>query len=133
MGRTGMRKGFEIYHNKKNAPENYREVGASQAESNQTPVELQNHSTFLDSSQITKETRLESYVQRPTPRQKEVLQVLQEHGEMVPRQIAAILGYYDPQLVRPQLTELKAAGRVEVVGKAMDEVTGKNVGVWRAR
>ena len=34
--------------------------------------------------------------------------------------------------VKPRLTELKAAGLVEVAGKAYDETTKRRVAVWKA-
>ena len=42
------------------------------------------------------------------------------------------MGFTDLNAVKPRLTELKAAGLVEVTGKAYDETTKRKVAVWRA-
>jgi hypothetical protein len=45
---------------------------------------------------------------------------------------AGVVDYYDPNFVRPRLTELKELGLVETVGKRKCERTGKNVAIWRS-
>jgi len=81
--------------------------------------------------EITKETRRESYIQRPTPRAKMILDFMGKDA-MTARQIAYGMGYTDLNAVKPRLTELKAEGRVKVIGKAYDNVSKRNVAVWRA-
>ena len=80
--------------------------------------------------EITKETRLESYITRPNKRQTIILEVLDE-GDMTARQIAYKLGFTDLNAVKPRLTELIKAGKVEVVGKAFDLTTRRNTAVYR--
>lgn len=80
---------------------------------------------------ITKETRLASYLTRPTARQQQILYTLGKR-EMTARQLCYEMGFKDLNAVKPRLTELKAQGRIQAVGKAHDELTGKNVALWRA-
>ena len=80
---------------------------------------------------ITKETRLESYLQRPVKRCDEILAVMGDRP-MTAREIAYALGFNDLNAVKPRLTELKNEGKVIVVGKARDNVTKRKVAVWRA-
>lgn len=82
-------------------------------------------------NQITKETRLESYLStNPNTRQREILGALGDK-ELTARQIANILGYKDLNNVKPRLSEMLADGRVEATGKAFDEVTKRHVTVFR--
>ena len=81
-------------------------------------------------NQITKETRFESYLKtEPSKREKLILSAMTE--PMTARQIAKILGFYDLNAVKPRLSELVGKGRVEVVGKAFDEVTKRKVAIYR--
>lgn len=79
--------------------------------------------------EITKENRLESYLQRPVNRQTAILEAL-DGSEMTARQIANKLGYFDLNAVKPRLTEMKKAGLIEVVGKAYDMATDRNTAVY---
>lgn len=79
--------------------------------------------------QITKETRREAYETRPVTRQEAILLALGDK-ELTARQIADALGFTDLNAVRPRLTELMDAGKVETCGKRRDSVTGKNVAVF---
>lgn len=79
---------------------------------------------------ITKETRLESYIQRPVRRYDMILECLGEE-EKTARMIATELGFTDMNAVKPRLTELKARGIVEVSGKAYDTLTKRNVALWK--
>ena len=79
---------------------------------------------------ITNLTRRESYLTRPTARQSQILYTLGTR-EMTARQLCYEMGFTDLNSVKPRLTELKQQGRVVAVGKAYDELTGKNVAVWR--
>ena len=79
---------------------------------------------------ITKETRLESYLKTEcSNREKLILSALTK--PMTARQVAQSLGFYDLNAVKPRLTELVAKGRIEVAGKAYDEVTNRSVAVYR--
>lgn len=78
---------------------------------------------------ITMETRLESYLMRPT-RAQEVLDYITEHGPCTARQVMIGLKFSDMNAVRPRLTELLKAGQVQTIGKAVDGNTGKNVAVF---
>ena len=79
---------------------------------------------------ITKETRLESFIStNPCPIQKQVYDSLDK--PMTARQIAVKLGYPHPICVRPRITELMKEGRVVSDEKAFDEVTQRNVAVFR--
>ena len=88
------------------------------------------HSLNQNNSNITKETRQEAYVVRPATRAIEVLKIL-ENGDMTAREIAVELGSNSRDFVAPRLTELKALGLVEVIGKKKDLVSDRNVAVWR--
>ena len=85
--------------------------------------------TFNNSS-ITNLTRKESFMRRPTPRQKQILIVL-GNREMTARQIAVEMGFLDLNSVKPRLTELKEAGLIKTVGMAYDKTTERNVAIWR--
>jgi predicted HTH transcriptional regulator len=78
---------------------------------------------------ITKETRLESYIARPI-RANEILELMGEE-EMTARQIMQKSKYSDMNAIRPRLTELKALGKIEAVGKAYDKATNRSVAVFR--
>ncbi len=79
--------------------------------------------------EITKETRFESYIARPI-RANEILELLGD-DELTARQIMQKSKYSDMNAIRPRLTELKALGKVEAVGKAYDKATKRNVAVFR--
>lgn len=81
--------------------------------------------------EITKETRQESYIQRPVTRSKAILEYMGDR-ELTARQIACGMGFNDLNAVKPRLTELKGEGKVEVIGKAYDSVSKRNVAVWKA-
>ena len=81
----------------------------------------------------TRDTRLESYRalgEEREKRQKLILEYIREHGPSTSREIAYGLGFSDLNAVKPRLTELKARGRVEVVGAKVDMVTERRVSVW---
>lgn len=81
-------------------------------------------------SDITKETRFESYITTPTKKRKQmILDVLTE--PMTARQIMNKLSLTEPNQVRPRLSELKKSGKIEAFNKAEDEITGKQVAVYR--
>jgi len=80
---------------------------------------------------VTKETRLESFITRPlNQRSMGILQTLGDK-EMTARQIAYAMGYSDLNAVKPRLTELKDAGILTADKTAYDSLTGRHVAVWR--
>jgi predicted ArsR family transcriptional regulator len=79
---------------------------------------------------LTKETRQESYFKTETAeRCRMILSTLDK--PMTARQIAYKLGFSELNTVRPRLTEMARKGTVEVVGKAYDKATERNVAVYR--
>lgn len=79
---------------------------------------------------VTRETRFESYITTPTEKRKKlILSVLTQ--PMTARQIAYKLGFSDLNAVKPRLTELVKAGKVEVIDKAYDSTTSRRVAVYR--
>lgn len=79
---------------------------------------------------ITKQTRRESYLNRPVARSVAILEVLGDNL-MTSREIAKEMGYLDLNAVKPRLTELLDGGLVEVAGKVLDETTNRSVVVWK--
>lgn len=88
----------------------------------------QNH----NHSNITKQTRQESYILRPVTRVKDIVRVLGD-DELTAREIAQRLGSNDRGYVAPRLTEMKDKGLVEVTGKKFDHISERNVAVWRLK
>lgn len=78
---------------------------------------------------ITNETRLESYINRPSPRQREILSILER--PMSTREVMIALNYHDMNQVRPRMTELLEQGLIEAIEKATDPMTGRKVAVFR--
>ncbi|MBE5035298.1 hypothetical protein [Gallibacter intestinalis] len=85
---------------------------------------------YIKSEEISKECRFESYIQHPV-RYDEILNALGD-SLMTARMIGDKLGYSDLNAVKPRLSELKKQGRVMVVDKVKDNVTGRNVSVFKA-
>ena len=81
---------------------------------------------------ITRETRHEAYELRPSPRQVEILAILGD-DEMTARQIANEMGFTDLNAVKPRLTELRDAEKIEAVAKTVDPVTGRKVAVYKRK
>ena len=90
---------------------------------------------------ITKETRQESYnavLPTLTERQKTVLQILKDCGNMTAQEIAAelqrrgITPTDERNFSAPRLTELSDKGLVKAVGKKFCGKTGRKVSVWAA-
>lgn len=80
-------------------------------------------------SQITKETRLESYISRPVRRCQLILDTL-GNRDMTAREIAYELHFSDLNGVKPRISEMVKKGKITVVGKRFDPVTGKKVAVY---
>lgn len=90
---------------------------------------------------IPKETRRESYeaiLPTLTARQKIVLQILRECGDLTAQEIAdelhrrGVTPTNERNFAAPRLTELAAAGLVQAVGKKICGKTGRKVSVWSA-
>lgn len=79
---------------------------------------------------ITRETRDEGYRARPASRKTEILEAM-GYGTWTARAIAIKLGYTDMNAVRPRLTELVDEGKVEVIGKKKDTLTGVSVACFK--
>lgn len=89
-----------------------------------------NQEKYNKSEEISKECRFESYIQHPV-RYDEILNALGD-SLMTARMIGDKLGCSDLNAVKPRLSELKKQGRVMVVDKVKDDVTGRNVSVFKA-
>lgn len=93
--------------------------------------------TAYRSSRITKQTRRES--NSTVSKNKLYSMILEQlkYQDMTAREIAVVLHRHrlvlspSRQQVQPRLTELMQDGRVEVVGKRLDTLTGKRVAVYR--
>jgi|LSQX01.3.fsa_nt_gb predicted ArsR family transcriptional regulator len=92
--------------------------------------------------EITKETRRESYgaaKQDAAARRRVILEILTERGQLTAREVAAelyrrgITPSDERNYSAPRLTELKAAGQVEVTGKTICDRTGRSVAVWAVK
>jgi len=92
-------------------------------------------------NEITDETREESHemiLATASKRRVIILEILASN-EMTANEIAEVLfekGYtpfYERNFAAPRLTELKAEGKIEVVGKKYCERTGRKIAVWRIK
>ncbi len=63
-------------------------------------------------------------------RHQEIMEALNEHGPMTVDELMVVLGYNDPNQVRPRLTELTQAGALCTIGKRRSRRSGKMVAVW---
>lgn len=79
---------------------------------------------------ITKETRQEAYLTRPSKRQLEILKIMGDE-EMSARMILNRSKYMDMGAIRPRLTEMKYDGLIEVTGKALDAATKVSTALYR--
>lgn len=82
---------------------------------------------------ITTQTRRAAYDEvRPTTgkRHREILEAITEHGPMTADELMTVMGYSDPNMVRPRLTELKDSGALTTVDKRKSRRSGKLVAVW---
>jgi len=86
---------------------------------------------FETPEDVTEQTRLESFIQKPCgKRHKMILEVLGDES-MIARTIATKLGANDLNYVKPRLTELKQMGLIVSDEVAFDEVTKRHVALWR--
>lgn len=82
---------------------------------------------------ITAECRREAYDQAQTDaptRRSQIYRTLSQHGPMSSDDLMMLLGYSNPNSIRPRLTDLKDEGKIEAVGKATN-ANGRSVTVWR--
>lgn len=83
---------------------------------------------------ITQETRRESWGKTQPhirPRAQEILRALGAR-EMTAREVMEAMGYTDPNMVRPRLTELVGREVVKVSGRRYDPATERTVAVYKA-
>ncbi len=80
---------------------------------------------------VTKDTRLESFIQRPCGKRHNLILETLGDEKMIARQIAHRLGFYDLNAVKPRLTELKQMGLIVSDEVAFDQVTKRHVALWR--
>lgn len=64
-------------------------------------------------------------------KQQTVLVVIHANPDCTDRELAELLGYDDPNELRPRRYELVDLGLVEQNGKRVCKVTGKKAYVWR--
>ena len=84
----------------------------------------------VDNTTISKECQLESWKKFDNAKRcRMILDAMDK--PMTAREIAYKLKFYDLNAVKPRLTEMKARGTVEVIGKAYDALTERNVSVYR--
>ena len=94
-------------------------------------ADIRNQSQITPDSKICQETRFESFLQiEPNKRCALILEAM-GNEEMTARQIAYKLRFSDLNAVRPRLSEMLRDGRVEAVGKAFDDISKRNVTVFR--
>lgn len=63
-------------------------------------------------------------------RHQQIMEAITENGPMTVDELMAVLGYNDPNQVRPRLTELTQAGALCTIGKRRSLRSGKMVAVW---
>lgn len=79
---------------------------------------------------ITYETRREAYERvEPKSIRMKITKLLIERGAMTSTEIMDHMGYTNPNTVRPRLTELKADGVIQAIGKRKNRY-GANEAVW---
>lgn len=93
--------------------------------------------TAYRSGRITKQTRRESHGTVNKNKMYGLIIEQLKYQDMTAREVAVVLYRHRlvltpaRQQVQPRLTELVQDGRVEVVGKRLDTLTGKRVAVYR--
>lgn len=79
---------------------------------------------------ITAETRREAFERvEPKSIRMKITKLLTDEGGMSSSEIMERMGYSNPNTVRPRLTELKADGVIQAVGKRKNRY-GVNEAVW---
>ena len=87
----------------------------------------------MDSRKITTETRREAHEAiKPCKgaRHQKILEAIVEHGPMTVDELMVVLGYPDPNQVRPRWTELPPAGALQTREKRPSRRSGNMVAVW---
>lgn len=82
---------------------------------------------------VTTETRRaahEDIKPAKNARYQQIMEAIIEHGPMTVDELMMVLGYQDPNQVRPRLTELTQAGALCTIGKRRSRRSGKMVAVW---
>ena len=87
---------------------------------------------------ITKETRRDSYIEvlPKTNDRKALIIYLLKRRVMTAHELTeellslGLIPYYDRNFVSPRLTELKEAGKIQVVGKKYCKRTDRQVAIW---
>lgn len=89
-------------------------------------------------NEITRSTRRESFIKvNVTEREAQVLEILKDGIERTAREVAEemyIAGYTntpDRNNASPRLTSLLDKRQVVIVGKTVDNITGKSVAIYR--
>lgn len=89
-------------------------------------------------NEITRATRRESFIKvNVTEREAQVLEILKDGIERTAREVAEemyIAGYTntpDRNNASPRLTSLLEKRQVVIVGKTVDNITGKGVAIYR--
>lgn len=91
---------------------------------------------------ITKETRRaahEDIKPEKQTRRQYILNILRIHGDMTADEIQEVLisdgiiRGYNPNYVRPRLTELQELGEITAKGRRKSRLSGKSMAVWSAK
>ena len=80
---------------------------------------------------ITHETRRESFEKTDRATRQSIILAALGDEELTARELLSRIGFSDMNFVRPRLTELMKSGRVEAAGKKWDNITERNVTVFR--
>lgn len=80
---------------------------------------------------ITEETRNESFLKTDRATRRSVILAALGDEELTARELLSRIGFNDMNFVRPRLTELMQSGKVEAAGKKWDNITERNVTVFR--
>lgn len=82
---------------------------------------------------ITTETRRASHEEikpKKEIRRQQIMEAFVLGGPMTVDELMDLLGYHDPNRVRPRLTELTQSGALCTVGKRRSRRSGRMVAVW---
>lgn len=80
----------------------------------------------------TEETRRESNRKMDKEsRQKQILEIFRQYGELTARECLRKLHRRDMNYVRPRITELLKQGKLVSCGKKYDQATDRNVTVFK--
>lgn len=82
---------------------------------------------------ISKECRNESWLMTEPQKRKRLILSAMGNQELTARMVAIRVNAPDMNYVRPRMTEMVQDGILEVVGKAYDKVTERNVSVYKVK